>query len=107
MKHIGYPEVKGLDAQSLGLEGSAKMIVKPLSDFTVCIEILPGGHTPDHKHNDKERLVVISGRGEMKLGEQRKKIKPGDFIEFDPDEQHQINNNSDTVLVLICFRDQN
>jgi len=106
MKHIYCPNVEGLDSQSLGLDGSAKMIVKLISDYSVCIEIQPDGHTPDHTHNDKERVIVMSGEGEIKLGEGRKNIKPGDFIEFDPDEQHQIINNSDEVLVFMCFRNQ-
>jgi len=106
MKHIYYPDVQGVDSQVLGLEGSSKMIVKMLSNDSVCIEIKPNGHTPEHAHDDKERLIVISGEGEINLEQDKKYIKLGEFIEFDPDEQHQIINNSDEELVLICFRNQ-
>ncbi|MCP4751684.1 MAG: cupin domain-containing protein [Proteobacteria bacterium] len=107
MKHTYYPEVKGLNSLSLGLEGSAKMMVKLITDDTVCIEIERGGHTPDHTHKDKERVVVMSGSGEIKLGEERKSIKTADFLEFDADEQHQILNDQDETLVFMCFRNQN
>jgi len=106
MKHVYCPDVEGLDSLSLGLEGSSKMMLKLLSEDSVWIEIEPGGHTPDHKHNDKERSVVISGKGEIKVGEERKNIKEGDFLEFEADEQHQVINNSDDILVVLCFRNQ-
>ena len=106
MKQIYYPVVEGMDSQSLGLEGSAKMMLKFLSDNSVCIEIEPDGHTPDHKHSDKERIVVMSGKGEIKTEKGRKSIKPGEFLEFDSDEQHQIINNSEENLIFICFRNQ-
>ena len=106
MKHVYYPDVEGIDALSLGLEGSAKMQVKILSDDSVCLEIAPEGHTPDHTHADKERVLVVSGMGEIKLRGERRDIKPGDFIEFDVNEQHQIINNHDDLLVIMCFRNQ-
>ena len=106
MKHVYCPDVEGMDSLALGLEGSAKMMLKLLSEDSVWIEIEPGGHTPDHTHNDKERVVVMSGSGEIKAGEERKNIKEGDFLEFEPDEQHQAINNSDEMLVLLCFRNQ-
>ena len=106
MKHIYYTDVEGIDSLSLGLEGSSKMIVRLLSDYSVCIEIQPEGHTPDHTHTDKERVIVMSGEGEIKLGNERRNIKPGDFIEFDRDEQHQVINNRRDVLVFMCFRGQ-
>ena len=107
MKQVFYPDVEGVDSSSLGLEGSAKMMLRFLSDNSVCIEIEPEGHTPDHKHDDKERVVIMSGKGEVKIGEERYIIKSGDFIEFDSDEQHQIINNSDEILIFMCFRNQN
>ncbi len=106
MKHVHCPDVDGVDSLSIGLEGSANMIVKFISDDSVFIEIEPGGHTPDHTHSDKERVVVLSGKGEIKIAGERKNIKPSDFIEFDTDEQHQIINNNDEVLAFMCFRNQ-
>ncbi len=106
MKHIHCLNVEGLDSHAIGLEGSSKMIVKLLSNDTVCIEIQPYGHTPDHRHDDKERIILMSGEGEIKLDKEKRNITAGDFIEFSPDEQHQILNNSDEVLVFACFRNQ-
>ncbi len=106
MKHVYYPDVEGLDSLSLGVKDSAKMLVKLMSDDSVCIELEPKGHTPDHAHKDKERIVVMSGKGEIKAGEERIDIKSWDFVEIDSEEEHQIRNNSDELLVLMCFRNQ-
>ncbi|MBT3312256.1 MAG: cupin domain-containing protein [Desulfobacterales bacterium] len=106
MKHVYCPDVEGVDSQAAGLKGSAKMIAKLISEDSICIELFPGGHTPDHAHNDKERLVVMSGRGETKIKEGKRDIKPWDFLEFDADEQHQIFNNSNESLIFMCFRNQ-
>jgi quercetin dioxygenase-like cupin family protein len=106
MKHIHCPEVEGLDSRALGLEGSANMTVKRLSQNSVCIVIEPGGHTPNHAHDDKERIVVISGKGEIVLDEGRKDIKHEDFVEFDAKERHQILNNGSDALTFMCFRNQ-
>lgn len=106
MKHVHFPDVEGLDSLSIGLEGSARMRVKPGSQNSVCIEFAPGGHSPDHAHEDKERLVVISGSGEIVVDDGPRRIRPGDFIEFGSAERHQIVNSGDEPLVVMCFRNQ-
>jgi len=106
MKLLYCPEVESFDALALGLEGAEKMKLKILSEDSTWIEFEPGGHTPDHKHDDKERVVVMSGKGTIKLGEEQKEIKANDFIEFHANEQHQLINTSDELLEILCFRNQ-
>lgn len=106
MKHLSCPDVESFDARALGLEGTEKMKLKLLAEDSVWIELEPGGYAPDHEHDDKERVVVMSGRGIIKLGEEKKEIQPNDFIELDANERHQLINNGDALLALICFRNQ-
>ena len=106
MKHIYCPGVDGFDSLSLGIEDAFKMKLKIVSEDTVYIEIEPGGHTPDHAHADKERVVVMCGKGEVITAKDRKIIEPGDFLEFDADDRHQIINTSDVLLGFMCFRNQ-
>ncbi|MBU0993331.1 MAG: cupin domain-containing protein [Proteobacteria bacterium] len=106
MKHIYCPEIEGLDASLLGIEGASKMMVKLISEDTVRVEILPGGFTPLHVHDDKERIVIMTGTGEIKSGDGKEAAQPGDFAEFDRSEPHQILNNSDNILAFMCFRNQ-
>jgi mannose-6-phosphate isomerase-like protein (cupin superfamily) len=97
--------VEGFDAPALGLDGAGKMKLRILSEDSIWIELEPGGFTPNHKHDDKERMVVMSGKGIIKLGDQRKEIKPNDFIEV-ANEDHQIINTGNDLLAFMCFRNQ-
>jgi mannose-6-phosphate isomerase-like protein (cupin superfamily) len=105
MKHLRYKDVESYDAPALGLNGTEKMKLRLLSEDSVWIELGPGGYTPDHKHDDKERMVVMSGKGVIKLGGQRKEIKTNDFIEVS-NEDHQIINTGNDLLAFMCFRNQ-
>lgn len=106
MKHIYCQDVESLDASLLGIEGASKMTLKLISEDTVWIDILPGGFTPLHTHDDKERIVIMRGTGDIKCQGGIESVQPGDFVEFDRRESHQIINNSDSALALMCFRHQ-
>ena len=106
MKHIRIADTEKYDAQALGLEGAAEMTVRLLSDDSVCIDIAPGGHTPDHFHEDKERVVIMAGTGEVRTEKGRQPVGAGDFLEFAENERHQLINSGDTTLSFICFRNQ-
>ena len=79
MKHLYSPDIESFDALALGLEGAEKMKLRLLSEDSVWIELEPGGHTPDHQHDDKERLIVMSGRGTIKLEDVRRELQPYDL----------------------------
>jgi len=105
MKHLHCTEIERFDAPVLGLEGTEKMKLRLLSEDSLWIELEPGGYTPDHKHDDKERIVIMSGKGIIKLGDLRKEIKPNDFIEI-AHEDHQLINTGNDLLSFVCFRNQ-
>ncbi|MDY6822478.1 MAG: cupin domain-containing protein [Thermodesulfobacteriota bacterium] len=106
MKHLHYPEIDSLDAAAVGLDGAEKVSLKLLSDNIVVLELAPGGHTPDHTHGDKERIIVMAGTGIVKSDQHQTPIHHPDFLEFAPDEPHQIINTGEYTLVLMCFRNQ-
>lgn len=105
MKHLRCTDVDRYDAPALGLEGTNKMTLRLISEDSVWIELEPEGHTPYHRHEDKERMVVMSGHGILKLENEERKIYPNDFIEV-ADENHQIINTENEPLVIMCFRNQ-
>ena len=105
MKHLHCTDVEGYNAAVLGLEGTEKMKLRLLSDDSTWIELETGGYTPDHKHEDKERIVIMSGKGVIKLGNERKELRPNDFIEV-ANEDHQIINTGNDLLAFMCFRNQ-
>ena len=106
MKHLHYPDVEAVDSLALGLEGSERMVLRLLSEDSVCIELAPGGRTPHHAHPDKERFVVISGEGRITVNEEQRPLGPRDFVELGGNERHQIVNNGPEKLVFVCFRNQ-
>lgn len=105
MKLLHSINVDRYDAPALGLEGTDKMTLRLLSDDSTWIELGPGGYTPDHQHDDKERMVIMSGKGVIKMGAERKDVTPGDFIEVS-NEAHQMINTGNETLAFMCFRNQ-
>ncbi len=105
MKHLNCKDAGSFDAKALGLEGAEKMKLRLLSDDSTWIELEPGGYTPDHKHEDKERIVIMSGKGVIKLLDRSQEIKPDDFIEIVA-EEHQLINTGNDLLAFVCFRNQ-
>jgi mannose-6-phosphate isomerase-like protein (cupin superfamily) len=105
MKHLHCKDVESYDSSAFGLEGANKYRLRLLSDASIWNEVEPGGYTPDHKHDDIERGVIISGKGIIKQGNNRIEIQANDFIEI-VNEDHQFINNGNEPLVFVCFRIQ-
>ena len=106
MKQLHCKEVEIYEASALGLQGTKGMNLRILSEDSSWIEIEPGGHTPiDHQHEDKERMLILSGKGIIRLEGQQKEIKPNDFIEVH-NEYHQLVNTGNEPLTFMCFRNQ-
>lgn len=105
MKHVQCMDLACFDAQALGLQGTHKMKLRILSDNSIWIDLEPGGYTMDHLHDDKERIVIMSGKGILKTENGEKEVKPNDYLEFSG-EGHQLINSGDDVLAFICFRNQ-
>ncbi len=106
MKHLCCPNIESFDAMALGIEDAKEMSLKLLSEDSIWIDLEPGGYTPEHQHDDKERIIVMAGKGIVKFGEEKKELQPNDFIEFEPNDMHQIINNNDMKLSIMCFRNQ-
>lgn len=62
------------------------------------IEIAPGGFTPCHQHPYEHEVYVLSGHGEVRQGEQVRRIGPGDVVYVAPGELHQFCNTGEEPL---------
>lgn len=71
------------------------------------LELAPGERAfPFHFHCAvEEAIYVISGRGTVRLGDQRIAVREGDWIAHPvgPDHAHQMINDSDGPLVYLCI----
>lgn len=108
MKHIHY---KDAQAQKLDLPGAEEVSLRVVigqedgaPNFTMMVlELAPGGKTPDHSHPWEEEIFVKSGKGEIKVKEERKPIRAGDVLFFAPEESHQFLNTGSEPLDFICL----
>lgn len=66
--------------------------------------IISVGHTTRlHKHHTSEELYFVTqGEGEMRLGNKRFFVKPGDTVFISPGTPHQIENNGEIDLKILC-----
>jgi mannose-6-phosphate isomerase-like protein (cupin superfamily) len=64
--------------------------------------IYPTGSTTGHAHPDTEEVYyVVSGEGEMVVGEDRYPIKPGDALYVPPGEFHTTFQTGNVPLVVV------
>jgi quercetin dioxygenase-like cupin family protein len=69
-------------------------------------EVAPGGHTTLEHHAHEHVVVVLRGRGEVRLGETVHALGYGDAVYVAPDEVHQLRNASaDEPFGFLCMVD--
>jgi mannose-6-phosphate isomerase-like protein (cupin superfamily) len=63
----------------------------------------PGGATAPHYHRRTEELYLFTaGRGRMKLGHETFDVGAGDCVTIPPGAEHQLWNDAEEPLVLLC-----
>jgi mannose-6-phosphate isomerase-like protein (cupin superfamily) len=63
-----------------------------------------GGQVPWHNQESEEVYFVISGHGEMCLGEERREMTAGQIVQIPPTVFHQMTNMGDEPLHFIyCY----
>jgi quercetin dioxygenase-like cupin family protein len=65
-------------------------------------EVEPGATTNFESHNYEHAVLILRGRGTVRLGEQIHPIKFGDAIFVSSDEIHQFRAADDETLGLLC-----
>ncbi len=66
------------------------------------IEVAPGGWTPRHTHWFEHENYIVEGEGELLIGDEVKRIGPGDVAFVPGDVLHQYRNTGDKPLKFIC-----
>jgi mannose-6-phosphate isomerase-like protein (cupin superfamily) len=66
--------------------------------------IRPGTSSLAHSHDEQETFIILSGSGEMKVGEEVRPVGKGDVIYLPPFSMHSLTNTSaDETLELLCI----
>jgi ribulose-bisphosphate carboxylase large chain len=68
-------------------------------------EIAPGGFSTLERHGHEHVVVVLRGRGEVRLGEDTHTLTFGDAVYIAPDEVHQLRNPSSEPFGFLCMVD--
>jgi S-methyl-1-thioxylulose 5-phosphate methylthiotransferase len=65
-------------------------------------EIAPGGASALDEHAHDHGVVVLTGRGRVRLGDAWHEIRAGDAVYVAPDEVHQFENTDAAPLGFLC-----
>jgi quercetin dioxygenase-like cupin family protein len=68
-------------------------------------EVAPGGWTSLERHRHPHAVVVLAGRGEVRLGTERHPIGPFDAVYVAPEDPHQFRAAPDAKLGILCVVD--
>lgn len=76
-------------------------------DFEIrYFEVAPGGWTSFERHRHPHAVVVIAGRGEVRLGGERHALEPFDAVFVAPGEPHQFFGGAEERLGFLCVVDR-
>ena len=76
-------------------------------DFEVrYFELAPGGYSSLERHEHPHAVVVLEGRGTVRLGETVEEIGPFDVVYVAPHEVHRFSADSEQPLGFLCIVDR-
>ncbi|MEX0936470.1 MAG: cupin domain-containing protein [Pirellulales bacterium] len=62
-----------------------------------------GASTTEHYHRQTEEIYyLLSGSGQMRIGQQERRVGPGDAVAIPPGAVHQIINDGSEELRFLC-----
>ena len=97
--------VESYAAASAG--GTKQVLIGPrdgATNFAVrYFEILPGGSSTLDTHAHDHGVMILRGRGVVRLGDERHAIGVGDVIYVAPDEVHQFESSGPEPLGFLCI----
>lgn len=63
-----------------------------------------GGQVPWHNQEQEEIYLILEGRGEMCLGDEKRMLNAGEAVYIPPQVFHQLTNTGDERMVMIyCY----
>jgi quercetin dioxygenase-like cupin family protein len=90
----------GVTRMSLAGEGG-----ESTAFHTRYFEIAPGGHSSFERHAHEHVVVVLRGRGSVRLGDAVHDVGFGDTVYVAPHEPHQFRNDGTEPFGFLCIVD--
>ncbi len=69
-------------------------------------ELAPGGYSSLERHDHPHAVVVLKGRGTVRLGETVEPVGPFDVVYVAPGELHRFSADGAEMLGFLCIVDQ-
>jgi len=69
-------------------------------------EVAEGGYTSLEHHQHEHCVIVMRGRGEVRVGETVSEIGFGDVVHVGPHEVHQFRNSASEPFGILCIVDK-
>lgn len=69
-------------------------------------ELAPGGYSSLERHEHPHAVVVLKGRGTVRLGETVEEVGPFDVVYVAPQEVHRFSADSAEALGFLCIVDR-
>lgn len=77
------------------------------SDFEVrYFEVAPGGHTSYERHEHEHVVIVISGQGRVRLGDEWHDVDEHDVVHVPSQTPHQFSAGSKNAFGILCIVDR-
>jgi quercetin dioxygenase-like cupin family protein len=75
----------------------------PSKNMVLGVVVFPPGSDPGiHSHEGEEEIIyVLSGRGEIKVGDKVMPLEPGVAVFTEPGLEHGVRNSGEVELILI------
>lgn len=64
------------------------------------IELAPNSHVPDHHHVNEQAGVLIRGSFHLRVGDEKREIRPGGTWRIPADVSHEVHTSQDGALAL-------
>jgi len=108
MEIMEYPKIEPAKYDGVEIKGVAAHIVigKEQGAENFCMrvfEFAPDGFTRRHSHDWEHEMFIHQGRGEILSNEHWHPICAGNAIFIPANEEHQIRNNSNELLTVVCL----
>jgi quercetin dioxygenase-like cupin family protein len=65
------------------------------------VEIEPGGKVPMHSHEQEEVYYIVSGKGDIQLGQEQSPVHEGCAVYIPPNVEHELRNTGTAHMVMI------
>jgi len=108
MKVVHYEQLEAAPVSMQGASGcSMRCLIGPddaAPSFTMRqFEVVPGGHTPRHRHPYEHEVFVLDGTGVVLEGDHQHALRPGSVVFVPPDQEHQFRNTGSAPLRFLCL----